>query len=39
MPLKVVAFLAGFAQHSTFSYAFKRETGLTPSEYRARKLM
>jgi AraC-like DNA-binding protein len=39
MPLKVVAFMSGFAQHSTFSYAFKRETGLTPSEYRARKLI
>lgn len=39
MPLKVVAFMSGFAQHSTFSYAFKRETGLTPSEYRSRKLI
>lgn len=39
MPLKVVAYMAGFAQHSTFSYAFKRETGVTPSEYRSRKLL
>lgn len=38
-PLKVVAFLSGFAQHSTFSYAFKRKMGLTPSEYRTRKLI
>jgi AraC family transcriptional regulator len=39
VPLKVVAFMAGFAQHSTFSYAFKRKTGLTPTEYRSRKLL
>jgi len=39
IPVKVISFLIGFAQHSTFSYAFKRKTGLTPSEYRARKLI
>jgi AraC family transcriptional regulator len=38
MPLKLVSFYTGFSQHSTFSYAFKRRTGLTPSEYRARQL-
>lgn len=34
LPLKVVSFLTGFGQHSTFSYAFKRKFGQSPKDYR-----
>lgn len=33
-PLKVIAHALGFAHPSAFCYFFKRETGLTPTEYR-----
>jgi len=31
-----VAYLLGFAEHSSFNHAFKRWSGLTPTEYRQR---
>ena len=36
--VKRVCFTAGFASESSFCTAFKKETGLTPSEYRAQVL-
>ena len=36
LPLKQVAYKAGFAAASSFATAFRAETGLSPSEYRAR---
>jgi len=36
LPLKQVAYKAGFAAASSFATAFRTETGLSPSEYRAR---
>lgn len=35
-PLKVVSFMAGYAQQSAFSFAFKRRLHMTPSAYKAR---
>ena len=35
LPLKTIAFLAGFTHQSSFSYAFHRRTGKTPKAYRA----
>jgi AraC-like DNA-binding protein len=35
--LSEVAYLLGFAEQSSFTRAFKRWTGMTPSEYRARR--
>ncbi len=34
--IKAVALTLGFASPSSFSYAFRRATGETPTEYRAR---
>lgn len=34
LPLKVIAHQLGFSTPSAFSWAFRRETGLTPREYR-----
>lgn len=34
LPLKVISFLTGFGRHSTFSFAFKRKMGQSPTEYR-----
>lgn len=34
LPLKVIAFDLGFANQGVFSTAFKRMTGMSPSEYR-----
>ena len=34
LPLLALALRAGFSGHSTFSIVFKRQTGLTPREYR-----
>ena len=36
IPLKQVAYLSGFASHSSFAYAFKCRTGQTPRQYRYR---
>lgn len=36
--VKTICFTVGFTSESSFCTAFKRETGLTPSEYRARAL-
>lgn len=35
MSLKEIAFDLGFAEHSYFNRFFKRETGITPSQYRS----
>lgn len=35
MPLKQVAHRLGFSSHSTFTTAFKHETGITPAEFRS----
>mgnify|MGYP000989341171 FL=1 len=34
LPLKVIAFDLGFANQGVFSTAFKRMTGVSPSDYR-----
>jgi AraC family transcriptional regulator len=34
VPLKIVAHRLGYSTHSAFSSAFRRETGVTPREYR-----
>ena len=34
LPLKLIAHQLGFSTPSAFSSAFRRETGLTPREYR-----
>ena len=35
-PIAQIAALVGFMEQKYFSTVFKRETGLTPSEYRSR---
>jgi AraC family transcriptional regulator len=36
--IKAIAFMLGFASPSSFSYAFRRATGSTPRQFRARQL-
>lgn len=36
LPLAEIAFMLGYAEQSSFQHAFRRWTGLTPGEFRAR---